>query len=365
MLYITIRTDRSATKLPAIPPEVLERATAADLRFLIRLCATKKLPAAENMNDLCAALLPSGGSSFEIAASIAFWRGAGVLDLTEAPNDVATTLSEQPVESASSPAPDLPVSTPTPQSVDKPVSPDPAVMIRRADRLPHYSSADISAILESQADARANLDECARIWGKMLSFPETSELLVMSEYLKLDWDYIISLLARCVEDAAKRGVRPSMRTVERRALEYYDADIRTLDTLQEKFRALDRLAGMEHKLRDLFGMGERKLTPNETRYFSTWLYDFNYDIEIIQMAYNVTVDTKGTPKMSYINSILSNWNSKNLRTPAEIDADQATFRAERERTRGKHGTGATPSGGSFDTDDFFAAAVKRSLGEDI
>jgi DnaD/phage-associated family protein len=54
----------------------------------------------------------------------------------------------------------------------------------------------------------------------------------------------------------------------------------------------------------MFGLGSRNLTPREKKYFSAWLYEYKYSIEIIEMAYNIAVDTKGTPQINYINGIL-------------------------------------------------------------
>ncbi len=367
MIHITVQYGSSVTTLPSISSETLSRATAQDLRLLIRICALADPLSFDHMEALCAALASDGSSTLEVAASIAFWRGAGVLSFSE----TSETASSATVVPSSVSSPKM-----SPQKKDvktkdsTSVSEKPAVTVRRMDQLPHYSQKDITGLLESRTESRENIEECNRICEKILNMQEISDLLVLSDYLKLDWDYILSLLARCVEETKKRGSRFSMRTVVNRAIQYFDAGIQTLDALQENFRKLDCLAGAEHRLRDLFGMGDRKLTPNETRFFSTWLYDYHYDVDIIQMAYNITVDTKGTPKMSYINSVLANWNSAGLKTPAEIEAAQVTFRNEREqekesrRAKRSGNAGAPTVAGTFDTDDFFNAAVRRSLGDD-
>ena len=125
------------------------------------------------------------------------------------------------------------------------------------------------------------------------------------------------------------------------------------------------MAEVEGQLRTLFGMGARALTPKEKKCFSTWLYEYRYGMEIIRLAYDVTVDAKGSPNMSYMNSVLANWNRDGLRTPEAVQSAQAAFHAEQEKTRtGGKGKTTAPTG-SFDTDDFFSAAVRRSFGEDF
>jgi DnaD/phage-associated family protein len=121
---------------------------------------------------------------------------------------------------------------------------------------------------------------------------------------------------------------------------------------------------MEYKLRRLFGIGDQALSAKQKKCFSTWVYDYHFDMEIITLAYNRAVDNTGSTKinhlMNYVNSTLDSWNNENLRTPEQIEAADAAFRAERDGEKaGKSQTG------SFDTDDFFVAAVRRSLGDDF
>ncbi len=348
MTHIKINYGKDAVSIPAVDPTVLSRATAEDLRVLLCLCMTEGAVSGENMDELYAAVGDVVGcGAIAAAASIAFWRGIGVLELSG-------MASERRVARRKAPE-----SSPETEKIAENVT-----IRRAADQVPHYTSAEVAALLEKHPETRENLDECSRIWGNLLNSQEINLILILSDYLGLDWDYILSLLARCAEDMDRMGVRHSMRSVEKSAFDYYDEGIRTLDALQDKFRALDKFRSTEGRLRTLFGMGARALTPTEKKYFSTWLHDFGYDYEIIEMAYNVAVDAKGQPKMSYINSVLANWNKDGLRTPDAIEEAQFLFRADKERKKIVSSKTSVPEQtGSFDTENFFDAAVRRSLGE--
>ncbi len=357
MLHIILQYGRAVATLPALPAAALERATADDLRILIHICTPGAPMSAESseayLDELAA---HTGISPVRLSSSLAFWRGAGVLDMQETETATAPAIPQKPA-----------VTAPAPREADPGEGESPTAALRRAraqEKLPHYNTEDMNAYLEANHDARAHIDECNRLWGDMLNIREINTLIVLRDYMSLEWDYILCLVARCVDELGSRGSRPSMHYVEKTAISYYDEGIRTMDALLEKFRALDLFKSTEGRLRTLFGMGDRRMTPNETKYFSTWLYEFKFDYEIIELAYNVTVDTKGKPQMSYINSVLANWNRDELRTPAAIEAAMAAHRAESEKKR----TGAKPSApatSSFDTDDFFGAAVRRSLGDDF
>ena len=76
-----------------------------------------------------------------------------------------------------------------------------------------------------------------------------------------------------------------------------------------------------------------------------------YSVEIIQKAYEVTADATGKGSFAYANAVLERWNAEGLRTVESIEASYANKGEE------------APTPGSFDTDSFFEAAVRRSLGE--
>ena len=81
---------------------------------------------------------------------------------------------------------------------------------------------------------------------------------------------------------------------------------------------------------------------------------YGYGEDIIRRAYEITVGAINEPSLPYANSILERWHSDGLDTAAQIDAK---LDAEREKK------GQTPREGSFDTDDFFEAALRRSYSD--
>ena len=81
--------------------------------------------------------------------------------------------------------------------------------------------------------------------------------------------------------------------------------------------------------------------------------EFGYGIDVVQRAYESTVGATNTPSPAYANAILERWNSEGLRTAAEIDAKLA----EEAVAKGE----GTSLGNSFDTEEFFEAALQRSF----
>ena len=351
-MNIRINYGTAVATVPAAALAVMDRATKQDLTVLLTLAADPTLLRASGE---CAGIIAArlGCPASQIETSLSFWRGAGVLTVTEESERITPAVPSLPEEKP----------TPAPESSkEEPKETRPA-RPRPAAELPRYTSAELADLLEARKDVNDFLRECQNVWGEMFNTHQTNTILGFVDYLGLEWDYILALLAFGVREQDKRGVKRSLRYVEKMAFDFYDEGITDLPALQEKICSLEKTAEVEGSLRRMFGMGERALTPTEKKKFSTWLYEYQYDLDIITRAFEVTVDAKGSPNLKYMDAVLANWNRDGLRTLADIENSEASFQARKAEKAGKK---PAPDGqGSFNTDDFFAAAVRRSFGDDF
>ena len=113
---------------------------------------------------------------------------------------------------------------------------------------------------------------------------------------------MLILLSYCRRLSERRGSTKSLHYVETVAFGLLHEGICDAVSLQDKLRQMELMAETEGQLRSLFGMGSRALSTTEKRYFSTWLSDYGYGMDIIRRAYEITVDAIGEPKVKYTNS---------------------------------------------------------------
>jgi len=279
-----------------------------------------------------------------VTEALGFWRGAGILTADMAPEKKKPVAIEEPKEQVQ--ASEEPTVAP-PKVVDSaaPVTPAPAT------QLPRYNTEQLVALLEKRRELATLIDECSRILGKVLNTHETGLLLGIVDHLNVDGEYLLLLLAHC----AKTG-KKSVRYVEKMAVGLYDEGVTSLAALQECLKRKEEADEVEGQIRTLFGMSSRALTAKERRHVDAWLFTYHYGMDVITRAYEMTVDAIGKSSIPYTNSILERWNAAGLRTLDEIQ------KAEEERNAAPK-TASAP-GNSFDTDDFFDAALKRSFGDD-
>lgn len=230
-------------------------------------------------------------------------------------------------------------------------------LLHRADELPTYTSVELADMMEKRETLRILINEAQHILGKVFNLSDINILVGLTDYLGMNEECILMLLAHC-----KRIGKTNLRAIEKYAYTLVDRDITDPASLEEEIRTAEALHSFEGQVRTLFGMKSRALTSKESKMLRAWV-SFGYDIEIVRRAYEMTVNATGEASLPYANSILERWNAEGLRTAEEIDRDTAAQQAKKEGKSNLKKSGKPTLGNSFDTDDFFSAALRRSFAE--
>ncbi len=327
--------------LPSTVPEA--DATPEQLRVLLWLASDPTLFAKPAQLARLA-----GADRDEIGDILDFWQSVGVLSNGKEAQE-SKKAQRKPTDKPAKPAIDTKKTTSAtetkPALEAKPAAEAKPAFLARADELPNYSTAELSDLLEKSQSLRMLIEEAQNTWGKIFNPYETTILVGLSDYLGLDNEYILLLLAHC-----KRVGKKSLREVEYYALRLVDKGITDATALEEYIKCNEMRRSIEGKIRTMFGLGSRAFTTKEETMINNWA-SYGYGEDIIRRAYDITVGTAKEASIPYANSILKCWHSEGLDTAAQIDAK---LDAEREKK------GQAVMTGSFDTDDFFEAALKRS-----
>lgn len=321
--------------LPSTVPEA--DATPEQLRVLLWLASDPTLFAKPAQLARLA-----GADREEIGDILDFWQSVGVLSNGKEAQE-SKKAQRKPTDKPAKPATDTKKTTSATEA--KPAAEAKPAFLARADELPNYSTAELSDLLEKSQSLRVLIEEAQNTWGKIFNPYETTILVGLSDYLGLDNEYILLLLAHC-----KRVGKKSLREVEYYALRLVDKGITDATALEEYIKCNEMRRSIEGKIRTMFGLGSRAFTTKEETMINNWA-SYGYGEDIIRRAYDITVGTAKEASIPYANSILKCWHSEGLDTAAQIDAK---LDAEREKK------GQAVMTGSFDTDDFFEAALKRS-----
>ncbi|MBQ8439879.1 MAG: DnaD domain protein [Clostridia bacterium] len=321
---------REVLVLPGAALSCCDNADAAYLRVLLWLSSDLSL--AQKPKQLAKLV---GCDAKTLKAAFAFWSENGVLcGDEEEPSIPVMAAAEEKVS-------------------EKKADKEPEKHLHRADELPNYTSTELADLMEQRAGVRVLVDEAQRILGKIFNMSEVNILVGMLDYLGMSEECVLMLLAHCA-----RIKKKSLRTIEKYAILLVDAGINTPAALEEEFRIVETVRSFEGQIRSMFGMQARSLTAKEEVFLRDWI-SYGYDVEIIRLAYEITVNAINQPSLPYTNSILKGWHEEGLDTLEKIQTKLAEDKAQKDGNLDRDGRSIL--GNSFDTDDLFEAALKRSM----
>lgn len=339
------------TGVLTLPSAVLDRIAGAGERDLKVLLALGDPYIREDLNPTKLAT-KLGLPAEQVLCAIEYWRGAGLLSYTDIDID-GEKIAPATVESAK---------TSPQEAVTEPVTAEAApkkngvsvTIVRSDDGMPHYTAEEIDRIFAKNGQLSGMIDECQNIFGKIFNPTEINRLMALNEYFGLDCEYILLLTYYC-----KKIGKASIPYLDKLARSFYNEGIDHVDTLGDRLGEMEAAADLGNYYRSLSGAGKRAFTEKENRFLGQWV-KWNITPEVLKIAYEISVDNTGAPSMPYINKILSNWKEAGYTTAEQVKAAIEEYKQKKE---GKAAGGANvgSANNSFATDEFFEAALKRSL----
>ena len=222
--------------------------------------------------------------------------------------------------------------------------------IRRAETLPTYTATEIAELMEQRSEMRVMIDEAQQILGKMFNPSDLNILIGMTDYLGMEGECVLLLLAHC-----KRMGKTNLRAIEKYAFTLAESDITAPDALEERIREIEAYHSFEGQIRTMFGLKSRSLTTKEQKMLKSWSA-FGYSEGIVRRSYELTVNATGEPSLAYANAILERWHADGLTSETDIDRQLAEDAAKK--------AGKNPKMTNSGTDDYFEAALRRSFRDD-
>ena len=212
------------------------------------------------------------------------------------------------------------------------------------------------------------ISECAVIFEEpALSSEHTAILTALYTQYGLSPEYILTLASYM----ATKG-KPNASTLKNKAISLHKRGIDTVEELERYIGDLERENTADWELKRLFGIKGRNLSDAELTYFRRWCDEFDFTTEIVSAAYDIcSVATGGKLSLPYMDKILSEWHEAGCKTLDECRRHEEKNKVERReaykpkvKPREKEKP-KPPRYGSFDVDEAFKAALKRSFGDDI
>lgn len=313
----------------SVPGVILERVSdmsETELAVLLNLCADPTLRTeAHEAPALIAERL--GRDTEEVEGAISTLRGMGIISTSRTPRRMAMPKRTVTISA---------------QKKDEPFVDTQQRVAVMPISMPEYTGEQIADMIDETPVYKVIIDETQKICGTMFTPTEVSRVLSLADYLKLDFEHILMLFTYC-KSRGKSSVQYAVKT----AYTLYNQGIDTKAAFEEYVKKSEQFDSVAGKVRAIFGMGERAFSAKEKEAIASWCRA-EIPTELIEQAYEITVNNTGKAAISYANKILTTWIEKGYRTLADVEAAESEYRRAKEE-----------AGGSFKTDEFFEAALRR------
>ncbi|MEG2597586.1 MAG: DnaD domain protein [Oscillospiraceae bacterium] len=199
------------------------------------------------------------------------------------------------------------------------------------------------AVLEqAEKDSQVKFLLCTAesLYGRPLTSTEQKGLVYIYQYMGLPADVVIMVVEYCISTN-----RPHFNYIQKMCAQWADDEINTHSRAEEAIKKLDSGKTHEGQVRAVFGIQDRALTPANKKYISQWFDEYGFDIEMIKIAYERTVDRIEKLSFPYINKILMSWRESGIRTADDL--------ATKEKPRsGQYTTSGKKSTASYNLEEF-------------
>lgn len=214
------------------------------------------------------------------------------------------------------------------------------------------SRSEINKLIKEDNDIYFLVEEAQVQMGKLLNSQEIETLISLYTYCGVSIDVILMAIGYC-----KNIDKSNMNYIKKVVLSWNENGIDTLEKAEKYIILLSQTYENENTIKSAFGI-DRKLSSKEIKLADKWISEFGFDVKMIRLAYERTIDNIGKISFAYIDTILTSWHRDSIKTP--IQAQEQDKKRSMPRNNSIAGTQKENSYGnsSFDMDDINKLIMK-------
>ncbi len=171
--------------------------------------------------------------------------------------------------------------------------------------------AEIAERINNSEDIKTLFMIAESTLGRLLTNTDHRSLIWIHEYLGLNIDVILMLIQYCVSIG-----KDNLFSIEKIAFTWQEHNVSNLDDAQKEIQRMQQYSSYENKVLIAFGISN-KPSVNQQEIINEW-YNKGITIQLLEHAYNRTMDSIGKLSFPYINSIILSWNEKNISNVEEV-----------------------------------------------
>ena len=169
---------------------------------------------------------------------------------------------------------------------------------------------EIHTLSQNDASISQLVEAVQAQMGKVLTRSEIETVVSFYTYAGLPPEYILLATAHCCSQ--NRG---NVRALSKLLTDMMSEQIYTYEQAEEYLTRRQQQDSAQGQVRAAFGIHDRSLTKQEQKYIDTWFMEYHFDISMVKLAYERTIDQIGKVSFPYTNKMLTSWHEKGITNP--------------------------------------------------
>ncbi|MCL2108253.1 MAG: DnaD domain protein [Oscillospiraceae bacterium] len=168
--------------------------------------------------------------------------------------------------------------------------------------------------------------ECEKIFGRNLKHREQNSLMVITEETGIPAECALMLVEYCF--SVGKATPAYMKTI---ALDWLVREIVTISAAEAEIKALRELSSLESRLKILFEMNSAFSVKQKEmiRKWAAW----GFDDEMLNEAYQLTLDGAGKLAFPYMNKIIAAWHKDGIKTREQLQKSQEIHKSKSQKEK--------------------------------
>lgn len=184
------------------------------------------------------------------------------------------------------------------------------------ERTPDFPPVEIAKTVRNNENADFLFKHCEKLYGRPLKHNEQNTLMVILEDTCLPAEVCLILINYCF--SVNKATPAYMRSM---ALEWSESEISTIEKAEERVEQLKNLDGAVGRFKKMFEVTSA-FSKQQKEMIDKWVNTYGFSDEMINEAYQLTLNGAGKLSFPYMNKILSDWNSKGINSIRNISKDK-------------------------------------------
>lgn len=188
------------------------------------------------------------------------------------------------------------------------------------EREPRFMPGEIAKTVRGSDEVNFLFKQSEMLYGRPLKHNEQNTLMIITEDAGLPVSCALMLVEYCF--SVNKPTPAFMKSV---ALNWLERGIMTVEKAEDEIKRLKQMNSAENEIKKMFEMN-CALSKEQKNYIGKWINKYGFELEMIDEAYQLTLNKAGKLSFGYMDKIISGWFDKGVKNKEQLALSQKKFK---------------------------------------